>query len=100
MLETDSQMLLVRRDDLSHGKLFPDLFLAAVERRHVDISDSIVVGNRVWDLLASRPCSGRRACSVRGYGEDELDRAGAYRVCAHPGELSRHIDGLGVEAEV
>ena len=31
-----------------------------------------------------------------GYGEDELQRAGAYRVYADPADLLRHLDELGV----
>jgi phosphoglycolate phosphatase-like HAD superfamily hydrolase len=35
-----------------------------------------------------------------GYGQDELEQAGAYRVYADLAELARHIDELGVEAEI
>jgi hypothetical protein len=31
-----------------------------------------------------------------GYGEDELMRAGAYRVYQDPEDLLRHLDELGV----
>jgi HAD superfamily hydrolase (TIGR01509 family) len=54
LLEAGSKLQLVTRDDVSHGKPFPDLFLAAAERLQVDINHCIVVGDSVWDLLASR----------------------------------------------
>jgi hypothetical protein len=31
-----------------------------------------------------------------GYGEDELVRAGAFRVYEDPADLKRHLDELGV----
>jgi phosphoglycolate phosphatase-like HAD superfamily hydrolase len=33
-----------------------------------------------------------------GYGEDELQCAGAYRVYADPADLLRHLDELGVRS--
>ena len=33
-----------------------------------------------------------------GYGQDELERAGAYRVYADPLDLLRHLDEVGVRA--
>jgi HAD superfamily hydrolase (TIGR01509 family) len=101
LLHAGSKVQLVTRDDVGHGKPFPDLFLAAAEKLKLHIQDCIVVGDSVWDLLASRRA---HALGVGllcgGYGEDELDQAGAYRVYADPAELARHIDELGVEAEV
>jgi hypothetical protein len=34
-----------------------------------------------------------------GYGTDELDRAGAYRVYEDPADLMEHLDELGVRTE-
>jgi phosphoglycolate phosphatase-like HAD superfamily hydrolase len=31
-----------------------------------------------------------------GYGQDELERAGAFRVYADPADLLAHLDELGV----
>lgn len=51
------------------------------------------------DLLAARR---GRALGVRllsgGYGQDELERAGAYRVYQDPGDLLRHLDEVGVRS--
>jgi HAD superfamily hydrolase (TIGR01509 family) len=85
------------RDDVQYAKPDPDLFLTAADRLEVDISASIVVGDSVWDLLAAR-----RACALGigllsgGYGQDELERAGAYRVYQDPADLLRHLDEVGV----
>jgi HAD superfamily hydrolase (TIGR01509 family) len=90
---------VVTRDQVGHAKPDPDLFLAAAERLGVAISDSVVVGDSVWDLLAARRA---RALSVGllsgGYGQDELESAGAYRVYQDPADLLRHLDEVGVRA--
>ena len=88
---------VVTRDQVRYAKPDPDLFLACAERLGVDIENSMVVGDSVWDLLAARRA---RALGIGllsgGYGEDELDRAGAYRVYEDPADLLRHLDEVGV----
>src|SRR5919106_268311 len=88
---------VVTRDEVAHAKPDPDLFLAAADRLGVRIGDSVVVGDSVWDLLAARRA---RALGVGllsgGYGEDELESAGAYRVYEDPADLLRHVDEVGV----
>jgi len=73
--------------------------VAAAEKLGVDISETIVVGDSVWDLLAARRA---KAIGVGvlsgGYGQDELERAGAYRVYQDPFDLLNHVDELGVRA--
>ncbi|MEX2119231.1 MAG: HAD family hydrolase [Pirellulales bacterium] len=90
---------IVTRDEVEHAKPDPDLFLAAAERLGVPIGDSVVVGDSVWDLLAARRA---RALGVGllsgGYGKEELERAGAYRVYQDPADLLRHLDEVGVRA--
>jgi HAD superfamily hydrolase (TIGR01509 family) len=88
---------VVTRDQVRYAKPDPDLFLAAAERLGVEISGSIVVGDSVWDLLAARRA---RALGVGllsgGYGQDELEMAGAYRVYQDPADLLNHLDEIGV----
>jgi len=88
---------VITRDQVRHAKPDPDLFLAAAQRLGVSIHDSIVVGDSVWDLLAARRA---RALGVGvlsgGYGEEELERAGAYRVYEDPYDLQQHLDEVGV----
>jgi HAD superfamily hydrolase (TIGR01549 family) len=45
---------MITRDQVRYAKPDPDLFLTAADRIGVDIEDSIVVGDSVWDLLAAR----------------------------------------------
>ncbi len=88
---------VVTRDQVRHAKPDPDLFLAAAARVEAEISESVVVGDSVWDLLAARRA---RALGVGllsgGYGQDELERAGAYRVYDDPADLLQHLDEVGV----
>jgi HAD superfamily hydrolase (TIGR01549 family) len=88
---------IITRDHVARAKPDPDLFLAAAERLKVDITESVVVGDSVWDLLAARRA---RALGVGllsgGYGQEELERAGAYRVYEDPADLLRHLDEVGV----
>jgi HAD superfamily hydrolase (TIGR01549 family) len=88
---------VVTRDQVKHAKPDPDLFLAAAARLGVSIFDCVVVGDSVWDLLAARRA---RALGVGlasgGYGQDELERAGAYRTYEDPLDLLNHLDEVGV----
>jgi HAD superfamily hydrolase (TIGR01509 family) len=80
---------VITRDQVAHAKPDPDLFLAAAERLGVSIEHSVVVGDSIWDLLAARRA---RALGVGllsgGYGDEELQRAGAYRVYQDPADLT------------
>lgn len=90
---------IITRDDVEHAKPNPDLWLAAAARLGVAPESAIAVGDSVWDLLAARRA---RAIGVGllsgGYGEEELERAGAYRVYEDPADLLLHIDELGIRA--
>ena len=91
---------VVTRDQVAYAKPDPDLFLAAAERLAVSIQDAVVVGDSVWDLLAARRA---RALGIGllsgGYGQDELERAGAYRVYQDPADLLHHLDEVGVRTD-
>ena len=101
LLAVPAGVPIVTRDQVEHAKPDPDLFLAAAEQLGVPIADSVVVGDSVWDLLAARRA---RALGVGllsgGYGQEELERAGAYRVYQDPADLLRHLDEVGVRAAV
>ena len=90
------QIPFVTRDQVKHAKPDPDLFLTAAERVGSEIETASVVGDSVWDMLAARRA---RALGIGllsgGYGQEELERAGAYRVYEDPADLLNHIDGLG-----
>ncbi|MGH7846086.1 MAG: HAD family hydrolase [Candidatus Binatia bacterium] len=96
-LRVGPDMPVVTRDRVPHAKPDPDLFLAAAELLRVEISDSVVVGDSVWDLLAARRAHALGVGLLSGgYGQDELERAGAYRVYQDPADLLRHLDEVGV----
>jgi phosphoglycolate phosphatase-like HAD superfamily hydrolase len=82
---------------VAHAKPDPDLFLAAIDRLGVDPAGVYVVGDSVWDLLAARR-AGTLGIGLLsgGYGTEELERAGAYRVYDDPAMLLTHLDELGV----
>jgi phosphoglycolate phosphatase-like HAD superfamily hydrolase len=88
---------VVERGDVLRAKPEPDLFLACQEQLGVSADECYVVGDAIWDLLAARRA---RMLSVGllsgGYGEDELTRAGAFRVYRDAADLRVSLDELGV----
>ena len=97
MLDLSADAPLVTRDMVSHAKPDPDLFLAAAALIGVDVRHAWIVGDSVWDLLAARRAGGLGVGLMSGgYGREELERAGAYRVYADPAELLARTDELGV----
>ena len=97
MLGLPVDAVVVTRDAVERAKPDPDLFVTAAGRLGVDVTDAVVVGDSVWDLLAAHRA---RALGVGlltgGYGQDELERARAYRVYQDPADLLRHLDEVGV----
>ncbi len=87
---------VVTRDQVKYGKPDPDLFLEAAERLGAHIEHSVVIGDAIWDMLAARRA---RSLGVGllsgGYGQEELERAGAARVYEDPADLLRHLDEIG-----
>jgi HAD superfamily hydrolase (TIGR01509 family) len=96
-LGAPSDVPVITRDRVARAKPDPDLFLAGAEALGVPIEDCVVVGDSVWDLLAAQRA---RALGVGlltgGYGQDELERAGAFRVYEDPADLLAHLDEVGV----
>jgi phosphoglycolate phosphatase-like HAD superfamily hydrolase len=88
--------VIITRDQVRYAKPNPDLFLAAAAGLGCSIESASVVGDSIWDMLASRRA---RALGVGvlsgGYGREELERAGAYRVYDDPEDLLWHIDEVG-----
>jgi HAD superfamily hydrolase (TIGR01549 family) len=88
---------VISRDQVQFAKPDPDLFLAAAESLKTDIHTSVVVGDSVWDLLAAQRAGALGVGLLSGgYGQDELERAGAYRVYQDPLDLLHHLDEVGV----
>jgi HAD superfamily hydrolase (TIGR01509 family) len=99
MLGLPEDAPMVTRDMVAHAKPDPDLFLAAAALLGIDAKHAFVVGDSVWDLLAARR-AGSMGIGVMsgGYGREELERAGAYRVYADPADLLARADEVGVRA--
>jgi HAD superfamily hydrolase (TIGR01549 family) len=97
VLNLTPDVTVITRDQVSYAKPDPDLFIAAANRLGVEMDSAIVVGDSVWDMLAARRA---RALGIGllsgGYGQDELERAGAYRVYDDPADLMWHLDEVGV----
>jgi HAD superfamily hydrolase (TIGR01509 family) len=97
LLELPPDVPVITRDLVERAKPDPDLFLAAADALGLAAETCVVVGDSVWDLLAAR-----RARSLGigmlsgGYGREELERAGAYRVYDDPADLLGHLDEVGV----
>ena len=91
-----SRVPVVTRDEVKYAKPDPDLFLAAAERVRNAADVITVVGDSVWDMLAATRA---RFLAVGlmsgGYGREELERSGAYRVFEDPANLLRHLDEVG-----
>ena len=88
--------VVVTRDQVKYAKPDPDLFLAAAARLNVPITSAVVIGDSIWDMLAARRCQALGVGLLSGgYGLDELERAGAYRVYEDPADLLYHLDEVG-----
>lgn len=97
VLGVGKETVVIERGDVLRAKPEPDLFLACQQQLGIPVEECYVVGDAVWDLLAARRA---RMLSVGllsgGYGEDELVRAGAFRVYRDAAELRVSLDELGV----
>jgi HAD superfamily hydrolase (TIGR01549 family) len=91
-----SRVPVVTRDEVKYAKPEPDLFLTAADRLKVGPEGASVVGDSVWDMLAATRA---RFLSIGllsgGYGLEELERSGAYRVFEDPADLLKHLDEVG-----
>ncbi len=87
---------IVTRDQVKYAKPDPDLFITAAGCLNTPIENAVVVGDAIWDMLAARRA---RAFGVGvlsgGYGQEELERAGAARVYQDPADLLLHLDEVG-----
>ena len=97
MLGLPDEVPVVTRDLVERAKPDPHLFLAAARRLDVDPRNCFVVGDSVWDLLAAQR-AGALAIGLLsgGYGREELERSGAYRVYADPAEMLTRLEEVGV----
>lgn len=97
LLELPEGVPVITRDQVAFAKPNPDLFIAAADALGRPVTDCFVIGDSVWDMLAAQ-----RAHTLGigllsgGYGREELESAGAFRVYDDPAGLLAHIDELGI----
>ena len=97
LLDQPPGVPVVTRDQVERAKPDPHLFLAAAERLGIDPRSCFVVGDSVWDLLAAQRAGALGIGLLSGgYGREELERAGAYRVYADPAEMLTRLEEVGV----
>lgn len=97
MFELPDDVPVVTRDLVERAKPDPHLFLAAARLLGVRPEGSFVVGDSVWDLLAAQRAGALGIGLLSGgYGREELERSGAYRVYADPAEMLSRLEEVGV----
>jgi HAD superfamily hydrolase (TIGR01509 family) len=90
---------VVTRDEVRYAKPDPDLFVEAARRLGTRTQGSYVIGDSIWDMYAAARCGALGIGLLSGgYGEDELERAGAMRVFEDPADMLLHLDELAPRA--
>ncbi len=88
---------LVTGDDVAEAKPSPDVFMLAAERLGTSVSESVIVGDSPWDLLAAARKNGLGVGLLcGGYSADELWTAGAIRVYEGPADFLLHLEDVGI----
>ena len=101
MLGLPEDTPMITRDMVRFAKPDPDLFLAAAALLGVEPNHAMVVGDSVWDLLAARRAGALGIGLLSGgYGREELERTGAFRVYADPADMLTRIDELGLRQTI
>lgn len=79
--------------DVDRAKPAPDVFEVALERAGAVSNNAIVVGDSVWDVAAATR-AGLRTVALRcgGYGQAELESAGAVATYEDPSALLAVLD--------
>jgi len=89
------QAVVITRDMVRYAKPDPDLFVEAARRLGADTRGSYVIGDSIWDMYAASRCGALGIGLLSGgYGQDELERAGAMRVFDDPADMLEHLDEL------
>ena len=100
LLDVPPHVPIITRDQVERAKPDPDLFLTAAQALGSDSTETMVVGDSVWDMLAARRAHFLGVGILAGgYGQEELQQSGAYRVYADPGDMRTHLDEMGVRGE-
>ena len=86
---------VVTQTDVENAKPHPDIFDVALHKAGTDATDTVVVGDSVWDVEAATK-AGLRCIAVEcgGYGRAELERAGAIAVYRDPRDLLDNLNSV------
>ncbi len=96
----ENDVPVVFKGDAPLPKPDPGLLLAAAAKLPDSSEETFVVGDSVWDMLASRRAHFLGiGVLTGGYGESELTAAGAYRVYADPAQILQHLHEIGIVTE-
>jgi HAD superfamily hydrolase (TIGR01509 family) len=97
LLSVPDGVPIVTRDLVERAKPDPHLFLAAAQLLGIEPRHCFVVGDSVWDLLAAQRAGALGVGLLSGgYGREELQAAGAYRVYNDPADLLSRVEEVGV----
>jgi len=92
-------LTIVTRDQVAFAKPNPDLFIEAARRLKKPPNSCFVVGDSIWDMLAAQRAGSLGVGLLSGgYGDDELVRAGAFRVFSEPADLLAGLFELGIRS--
>jgi phosphoglycolate phosphatase len=71
-----------------------ELIAHLLAREGLDAANTVMIGDRSYDVIGAKNNRLRVIGVLWGYGSpDELEQAGADRLCAHPGELFEQLLG-------
>ena len=99
-LHIPADIPVITGDDVSAAKPAPDSFVVAAQKLGVPASESIVIGDSPWDLLAAQRIKALGVGLLSGgYAQCELEHSGAYRVYEDPEDLLEHIEEIGISAD-
>ncbi|HVH64285.1 MAG TPA: HAD family hydrolase [Candidatus Dormibacteraeota bacterium] len=97
LLDLPTEFPVITRDQVAFAKPNPDLFIAAAAAVDRPVTECFVVGDSVWDMLAAQRAHALGVGVLSGgYGREELESAGAFRVYDDAADLLAHVDELGI----
>ena len=80
-------------DDAETSKPAPDIFQAALDRLHIEASETLALGDTPWDIKAGLKAGLKTvAVTCGGWTKQELEDAGAIEVYRDPTELKQQFD--------
>ena len=96
-----SDTVVVDGEAVQRAKPEPDILLQCQQRLGVDLRDTLMVGDAIWDMHAARR-AGLLAVGLLtgGFSDQELFNAGAARIYRDAAELLASMEELGVHLAV